>query len=1006
MGTCPVCGHDNAVGSRFCSGCGGALAEVATPGVRKTVTILFCDLVGSTALGERSDPEVLREIMGRYHARCRAILEQFGGSVEKFIGDAAMAVFGVPQVHEDDALRAVRAAGALMEAVEGLGLQVRIGVNTGQVLAGGGETFVTGDAVNVAARLEQHAQAGEVLVGAATAHLVRENVQLEAVEPLQAKGKAEPLPAFRVVGMAADLVGLSHAATPFVGREDDLDGLERLFSTAVDKRAPQVVTIVGPPGIGKSRLVRELLGRLPAKVLVGRCLAYGDALTYGPLADILSSVEDLSAVLAHEDDGDMVAVRIAAATGAAGASASPEEVAWGFRRLLEALARESPVVVVVDDIHWASPILLDLLDYVAAFAQSVPLLLLATARPELFDRRPEWSVPRPHATLLKLEPLPAAQTESLVRQLVDVEPELSVRIVEAADGNPLFVEQLVANHLESGRDELEIPPSLQALLAARVDQLGPGERAVAERASVEGRLFHRAAVTDLLAEAVRADVGTQLLSLVRRELIRPARAVFAGDDAFRFVHVLLRDATYDSMPKRQRADLHERYGNWLLRRLGEDAPPEIVGHHFEQAYRYREELDGSGQDLGERAATQLARAARSAALREETATSVGLLERAVDLAAQAPDLRRQLLLELAQGLTRAGSLERSDAVLREVLSRTDGTGDVRLERLARLELAAVRIFMQPDGAAESARHEAEAAIDTAAPEDHELLARAWQLTAEAHLLAGQGSEQMQAIERATHHARAGGERALEIELVKQSAGVIVFGPVHVDDGLRYVDRLLADMGHVPSIRALALHVRAHLRARLGDFAEANESLSQWRQHLRDLGQELLYATTSACVWDVLALSQDWAGGEEALREGDDILERLGERSVRSTCAAQIGEACYRQGRLEEAFRYSVLSEELGAEDDAMNEAIWRSLRAKVLAGRGEHEEATALARAAVEIADRTDLLDTRAGCYVDLAQVLVETSPEEARRAAAEAAALYRRKGNLVGAALAEQLLS
>ncbi|MGE5461297.1 MAG: AAA family ATPase, partial [Solirubrobacterales bacterium] len=541
-------------------------------GVRKIVTVVFCDLVGSTALGERSDPEVLRELMSHYHAELRRILERHGGTVEKFVGDAAMAIFGLPQVHEDDALRAVRSAVEMRDAVASFGLEVRIGVNTGEVVAGIGETLATGDAVNVAARFEQAAGAGEVLIGSATERLARDSIRAEAVEPLTLKGKSEPVPAYRVLGLLNDVPAFTRPIdAPFVGRAEELDRLLRVLASAVYTKTPQLATIVGPPGIGKSRLARELLGRAEARILVGRCLSYGEGITYWPLAEIASQIDDVRAALDGDRDAELVAARVDAAVGASATTASPEEIAWGARRLFEALAARRPLVVVFDDIHWAEPVLLDLIEYVAAFAEDVPLLVLCMARPDLFELRPAWTTPKPNATLVTLDPLSGSDSETLVTLLGGVSAEARARIVEAAEGNPLFVEQFVAMRADVGDHELEVPPTLQALLAARIDLLAEPERAVLERGSVEGRLFHRGSVAALLPESERRDVGGRLLTLVRKELIRPDRATMPGDDGFRFGHILIRDAAYEAVPKRQRAALHERFADWLASALGEDA---------------------------------------------------------------------------------------------------------------------------------------------------------------------------------------------------------------------------------------------------------------------------------------------------------------------------------------------------------------------------------------------------------------------------------------------------
>ena len=972
--------------------------------MRKTVTVVFCDLVGSTALGDRSDPEVLRDLMSRYHAELRTILERHGGTVEKFVGDAAMAVFGLPQVHEDDALRAVRAAIEMRDAVARLGLQVRIGVNTGEVVAGTGETLVTGDAVNVAARLEQTAGTGEVLIGGATERLVRSRLHAEAMEPLALKGKGEAVPAFRVLTLLDDVPAFTRPiAAPFVGRREELERLGQALEAAVRVRAPQLATIVGPPGIGKSRLARELIGHTQVRVLVGRCLSYGEGITYWPLQEMVSQIGDVRAALDDAPDGDLAAERVAAAIGDSETPSTPEEIAWGARRLFEAIAAVDPLMIVFDDIHWAEPTFLDLIEYVTAFAREVPLLILCTARADLFDHRPTWATPRPNATVLTLEPLSEADCAALVTDLGEMTTDTVERIVETAEGNPLFVEQLVATLTEDGGG-LDVPPTLQALLAARIDRLAEPERAIIERGSVEGRLFHRGAVAALLSEPDRAAVGGHLLTLVRKELIRPDHAVVPGDDGFRFGHALIRDAAYEGIPKKQRASLHEGYADWLASRLGGDAPEEIVGYHLEQAYRYGAELGAADPVVGERAAERLAAAGQAARARRDMRAAANLLGRAADLLPAHPR-RPALLVGLGEALHATGENERSRSVLEEAASLANAAGDAHVEWLARIELVATRLESEAGGS-DAALREAKAAL--AAPgsvDDNEVLARAWDLVATAHNWRGQVAEWQRASERAVTYARETRDLALEVQIVTQSAGPIVYGSVSVEEGLRYADDLLVRLGHVPEIQGLTAHVRAHMRARLGEFTGAFEDANAWRHHIRELGQDAMYARSATCAWDVCLWAQDWARGEEALRESCEMLERMGMKNHLSTVAAHLGEAVFRQGRLDEAERRSVESEELGASDDLYNEMSWRRLRAKVLAARGELVSARALARQAVDSAAGVGFLDDTALAWLDLSRILSAAGDPEARAAATEALSLFERKGNLVGAGWARDVL-
>ena len=996
----------NPDGARFCNACGAALVP-APASVRKIVTVLFCDLVGSTALGDGADPEVLREQMGRYHAELRSILERHGGTVEKFIGDAVMAVFGLPATHEDDALRAIRAAAEIRRAVDALGFSVRIGINTSEVVAGEGESLVTGDAVNVAARFEQAAEGGEILIGELTYRLVRDATQTESVEPLNVKGKSAPLTAYRLLGVVDPGTDTSRrSAAPFVGRETELAALDRALGTAIEQRQPQLATIVGPPGIGKSRLVRELVARSSARVVAGRCLSYGQGITYWPLQEIAHQIGDIRAALGGIDEADLAAARIEAALGVA--AATPDEIAWGFRRLFESLARDQPLVVAIDDIHWAEPTLLDLVEYLANFARDARLLLVCTARAELLETRPDWAAPRGNTTVLLLEPLLSGQVETLVEQLDELPGAERSRIIEAAEGNPLFVEQLVALRAEASgtNDQLEIPPTIQALLAARIDRLEPSERAVIERASVEGRLFHRGSVQQLVPQAIKPEVGRRLLSLVRRQFIRPDQAELPGDDGFRFDHVLIRDAAYDSLPKKLRAELHERFADWLQARLGESAPDEILGYHLEQAFRYRSELGLATNGVGEQGAEKLVRAARAASLRGDVRAQVNLLERAARLLPDEAPSRAAVLLGLGGALADNGESSRAIDVLRDAESRSQLTRDAHTAWLARLRLCVLEMTFEPEGAAQGLLSTGQSAI-AALPNDHAVLARAWQVIGQAHSFSGRMQMQYSALQMALEHARAAGDDVLELEALTMTGGAIAFGPIPVAEGLRWVQNVMEQTSNRAAIEPFCGHLLGHLRARLGEFDAAREAITTWRGHLRELGQEDTYQLTAGCLWDVCALAENWTGGEQALREVEDSLARAGEKGYRSTVAAELAEVLFRQGRLDEAEAYSKLSEELGGSDDTLTQGGWRAARAKVLASRGQVEAALPMARAAVGIFAATDFLDAHAQALIDLASILrLAGDTVEADRALDEALALYTRRGNLVGIARAQALLA
>ncbi len=534
MATCANCGHENPAGSAFCNVCGSALGAAASTQreQRKTVTILFADVTGSTALGERLDPESLRHVLARYFDLARATVGRHGGTVEKFIGDAVMAVFGVPRIHEDDALRAVRAATELRDGLVALNetlerdyatkLELRIGVNTGEVVTGTEERLATGDAVNVAARLEQAAQPGEILLGGDTLRLVRDAVSVQPVDPLELKGKSERIPAHRLVAVAPDAPAYARRRdVPMVGRHRQLRLLADAFDQVVSDRSCHLFTVLGPAGVGKSRLVREFLQTLgDVTVLSGRCLSYGEGITYWPAVEIVKQANGAGAA-----EDDTVRATLDALVGDAEVVATPAEIAWAFRKLVEAKAAERPVVCLVDDLQWGEATFLELVEHVADLSRGAPILLVCMARPELLDRHSTWAGGKLNATTVLLEPLSESETDELIGGLLagsTISAGLQARIRRAAGGNPLFVEEMLALvGLTDDGDEVAVPPTIQALLAARLDQLALPERSVLERGSVEGEVFHRGGVAALGEEEPQLD--SRLTALVRKDLLRPER---------------------------------------------------------------------------------------------------------------------------------------------------------------------------------------------------------------------------------------------------------------------------------------------------------------------------------------------------------------------------------------------------------------------------------------------------------------------------------------------------
>jgi class 3 adenylate cyclase len=697
---------------------------------RRTVTVLFADVADSTPLGERLDPESLRRVMSRFFEGMSAVLERHGGTVEKFIGDAVMAVFGIPELHEDDALRAVRAATELRQALAalndelerdlGVHIGMRVGVNTGEVVAGdgsGGQMLATGDAVNVAKRLEESARTGEILLGEPTRRLVENAVVLEPRDELSLKGKSDLHAAWNVLAVIEGASAYARRLdAPLIGREPELQLLRDTYVEAVNARSCRLFTVVGPAGIGKSRLSAELCTSLRdnATLLSGRCLAYGDGITFWPLVEIIGSLgsdDGVREVLADAEDADLVATRVLGAVGSSPASPGGETF-WAVRRLFEEVARERPLVVLVEDIHWAEPTLLDLLEYLAGWTHDAPVLLLCLARPDLLDERPGWLTQTGGGVVL--EPLTDEQSRKLLDEIAQEWPlDAAARehITEAAEGNPLYLEQMAAMLAEGGPTH-GIPPTIHALIAARLDRLPAEEREVLESAAVAGKHFVRSALRKLLAEADEPRVDASLLSLARKDLLtaRPGR-----EDAYRFRHVLIRDAAYAGIPKEQRARLHERYADWAANtRAGKAGDvDEIVGYHLEQAVRYRQQLgplDTDGVALAQRAADILGAAGRRAFARDDAPAAVNLLDRAVALATDEQPARLDLSRELGLALWSLGEVARAEALLNGIVAAAAAAGDQREEWHATLEQSAMRTMLDPSDRSADALEIAEHAI--------------------------------------------------------------------------------------------------------------------------------------------------------------------------------------------------------------------------------------------------------------------------------------------------------
>jgi len=971
---------------------------------RKTVTVLFSDVVDSTPLGEAVDPESVRELMARYFEEMRPVIERHGGTVEKYIGDEIMAVFGVPQVHEDDALRAVRAACEMREALGALNrdlpqaISVRTALNTGEVVAGDRHTLVTGDAVNTAARLRAAAAPGELLVGSKTYDLVRDAVVAEPLEPLDLKGKSAPVTAWRIVAVLTGMPGRARRLdSDLVGRQTELALLRQAYARAVGQRASHLFTILGPAGVGKSRLANELIeiARPEATVLLGRCLPYGEGITFWPLRDIVHQITNLAELIGATD-----IAAIASATGGESEEVAPaKEIFRAVRLLVEAVARKKPLVLALDDLHWAEPTFLDLVEHLSDTIRETPVLLVCLARQELIDGRPMWAGGKVNATTILLDPLDAEESDLLVDNLGgdEMPTELRRTITEVAEGNPFFLEEMVAMVAEDPT-AATLPPTVHALLTARLERLEPREREVVGAASVVGRFFTREAVAALVQ-----NLNGELDSLQRKELIRAHPVPFAHGEAYRFRHVLIRDAAYDALPKAVRAGMHERVADFLA--LNDSDIDELIGWHLEQAVRYRADLGTTAADLARRASLVLGAAGQRAFARDDAPAAVTLLERATALLGEDDSERTALLAELGSALIKTGEFGRAEATLAEAIT----SGEPRIRLRARVDQEFVRSYLHPETGSESLVRVADEVI----PELEQLgddlgLAKAWWLLSEAYSIACRWGQRAEALERALVHARrAEAEQAATyIGLLAQA---LYYGPTPVSEALDRCETLLADVQGDRALEAALTGTLAGLHAMRGKFDDARRLWAQAAARYDDLGLRFRRAARSLLAAEIESLAGDDAAAERELRFGYETLEAMGERAVRSTISAFLARTLVVQGRFDDAEPFIRFSGDVAAEDDLVTQIVIRTAQAEVCANRGDLASALQLVHSAVELADDTDFLDLQAQTQLSLASVLAQSGrSQESAAACAQAVETFERKGNLVAASrsAARQLAS
>ncbi len=988
--------------------CGTALAAAAPAReARKVVTVVFADVTGSTGLGERLDPESLRSIMGRWFEAMREVLERHGGTVEKFIGDAVVAVYGVPVLHEDDALRAVRAATDMAVALERLNtalraerdleIGMRVGVNTGAVVVGdarAGGSRATGDAVNVAARLQQAAEPGEVLVGDST---------------WQVKGRDEPVVVRRLIAVDQSAEAIHRrVGGPMVGRDREHGTLRAAYERAVAEERCVLVTVLGSAGVGKSRLVHEFLSgiRSDSTVLRGRCLPYGQGITWYPVAALLRSavgleeeadpqtvMDRLRERLTGISDAETILTRLAEPLGIATEPAPIEELFWAVRRFIERLATGGPVVIVVDDLQWAESTLLDLVEHLADWVHGLPVLLLAMARPELLDVRAGWGGGKPEAAL--------------------------AHIAAAADGNPLYVEQVIEMLLDDGLvrrlpggsfevgnlDTISVPPTIQALLAARLDRLSDPERRTIERASVVGKEFGQGDVAELTPAESRSGVSGQLMALVRKELIRPDRRRDDGAETFRFRHLLIRDAAYESLPKTERAELHERFADWLERTAGDrlaDAD-EIVGYHLDQARTYRLALgpaDDHIRALGLRAGRRLSAAGRRAADRDEILPALRLLSRAAELLVEDPPTRFETLIRLAS-VSYHNDYALAARAAREAEVVSANIGELAALR-ASLWVSSLRSMTDPAflisetrAQSEAATRAFEAAGDIDALLDSHSMAMQIELEA-AHWRAAAGAAR-RGLELA---ATAGRERQRQ-DFASSLSNALLWGSTDASASLQTIEGLLATVTRRLSRSSLLACVAA-LRGILGDRPGAEAALDESAAIRAELGarrDEFRHSYTEYAL-------DDFEAALRLTRAEAAMLETMGETGQRSTMVGLEAWILVLMGDDEAALESAARSRDLGAPDDAITQILWRAAAGVALARQGNAAEAERVTAEGLEIAADTDSLDAGTAWLARAMALSALGRRPEAVEAARTARDFYAQKGFVNAVRRAEALLA
>jgi class 3 adenylate cyclase/tetratricopeptide (TPR) repeat protein len=973
---------------------------------RKLATVLFVDLVDSTGLVSSSDPEVVRRRVTRFFDQVAHCVETHGGIVEKFAGDAVMAAFGIPRAHEDDAERAVRAGLAMLEAVRELGLEARIGLEAGEVVADATDsTFATGEAVNLAARLQQAAAPGQILIGPGAHNLTQGRVEVEELGAVEIRGREAPVWTWRVLGPSADGGGRAPAAARFVGRDEELDLLENTWERAVRDRRAHLFTIYGDPGVGKSRLAVEFASMLDgATVLKGRALPYGEGITYWPLAEMVKAaagisdddpvrdaVEKLRACCEDEAVADLLALASGVLEALEG-DRSQQEIAWAAREFVEQLAGVQPLVMVFEDIHWAEEPLLELIEHLAAWVRETPVLLLCLARPELLDVRPGWGGGRVRVTAIELEPLGPQHSEELVEALREDGPlpgHVREVVLAKTEGNPLFIEETVRALDEFGEEIAErIPDTLHALIASRIDRLPEAEKALLQRAAVIGRVFWSGALAHLSRNGHDADVASLLDDLLLRELVlREARSSITGERAYRFKHVLIREVAYSGLSKSARAEHHRRFAEWLHERAGEELL-EIRAYHLDKAAQLLAELDGAPpHDVAGDAAAALEAAGRRALAREANRAGRALLVRAVELQ---PTLERRY--HAAKAAWRLTDFPAVAAEMELVRAAASEAGERGLEARALTALAEVAINRDAD--LERARELAHQALDVLGDDAGADRFAALDALATIAKWLGRLSEGEKIYLEQLEIARRVGRVDLESRALHALA-YVYYERLELDRAAEVRERAaeLAEASGSILGRARALRSRGDSQELRGELDEGEAALQEARELFAEAGAAVQLSRTLLSLARLAGRRGQPEKAEKLLREAVRTLKPLGDRGTLCEAQRQLAQVLVGLGRVEEAELVALEGRETVGPEDLSSRATTRMALGQVRAAQGRYEEAETLLREAIGMLDGTECRLSTLEPLEALVQFLRERDRDDA------AAPFARRLGDLAAEA-------